>query len=285
MRETSSNSASLIACLLSAIGDNFLRRFVCSQIRIKTLKEDQRQLKGLSRVRRHTAAARNRRRPSLFQTIESIEVENNHPWMAMERRQLWRRWQRDARFHNNYNFFIKDIVEVRIVQKSQENGQSRTNTDTGTDRVQKSRKFLAKAYSRRAYWTLLAYPCDKLELVDSSLSKLSLCLAKAFETDIQKRTKNKAKNDKTEHGMEKCEKTKPNQSQPSQKVNRTVKVKVNPDKVRINSEKLKQKIQLEGPKFANSQSYITRRKKTRADFAFFLNITLRAELAKPLKLY
>ncbi|GJT59415.1 reverse transcriptase domain-containing protein [Tanacetum coccineum] len=36
------------------------------------------------------------------------------------------------------------------------------------------------AYSGRAYWTLLAYPCDKLELVDSSLSKLSLCLAKAF---------------------------------------------------------------------------------------------------------
>ncbi|GKD93709.1 hypothetical protein Tco_1373546 [Tanacetum coccineum] len=33
------------------------------------------------------------------------------------------------------------------------------------------------------------------------------------ETDIQKRTKNKAKNDKTEHGMEKCEKTKQNQSQ------------------------------------------------------------------------
>ncbi|GJZ89712.1 hypothetical protein Tco_0661494 [Tanacetum coccineum] len=28
-----------------------------------------------------------------------------------------------------------------------------------------------------------------------------------------KRTKNKAKNDKTEHGMERCEKTKPNQSQ------------------------------------------------------------------------
>ncbi|GJS54816.1 hypothetical protein Tco_0628178 [Tanacetum coccineum] len=28
--------------------------------------------------------------------------------------------------------------------------------------------------------TLLAYPCDKLELVDSSLSKSSLCLAKAF---------------------------------------------------------------------------------------------------------
>ncbi|GKC76486.1 hypothetical protein Tco_1127260 [Tanacetum coccineum] len=37
---------------------------------------------------------------------------------------------------------------------------------------------------------------------------------------FKKRTKNKAKNDKTEHGMEKCEKTKPN---PSQKVNRKVK--------------------------------------------------------------
>ncbi|GKB69012.1 hypothetical protein Tco_0930424 [Tanacetum coccineum] len=49
-----------------------------------------------------------------------------------------------------------------------------------------------------------------------------------LETDIQKRTKNKAKNDKTEHGMEKCQKTKPNRSQKSQ----TVKVKVNP--VRIN---------------------------------------------------
>ncbi|GKE43601.1 hypothetical protein Tco_1470885 [Tanacetum coccineum] len=33
------------------------------------------------------------------------------------------------------------------------------------------------------------------------------------ETDIHKRTKNKAKNDKTGHGMEKCDKTKPNQSQ------------------------------------------------------------------------
>ncbi|GJU37444.1 reverse transcriptase domain-containing protein [Tanacetum coccineum] len=33
---------------------------------------------------------------------------------------------------------------VRILQKSQENGQNRTNTDTGTGRVHKSRKFLAK---------------------------------------------------------------------------------------------------------------------------------------------
>ncbi|GJX97343.1 hypothetical protein Tco_0353141 [Tanacetum coccineum] len=44
------------------------------------------------------------------------------------------------------------------------------------------------------------------------------------ETDITQRTKNKAKNDKTKHGLEMCEKTKP-----------TV-------KVRVNSEKLKQKI-------------------------------------------
>ncbi|GKD01547.1 reverse transcriptase domain-containing protein [Tanacetum coccineum] len=41
------------------------------------------------------------------------------------------------------------------------------------------------------------------------------------EMDIHKRTKNKAKKDKTEHGMEKCEaKSKPNRSQ---KVNRKVK--------------------------------------------------------------
>ncbi|GKE32577.1 hypothetical protein Tco_1451899, partial [Tanacetum coccineum] len=33
---------------------------------------------------------------------------------------------------------------VRILQKSQENGQNRTNTDTGTDRVHKSLEFLAK---------------------------------------------------------------------------------------------------------------------------------------------
>ncbi|GJW87048.1 shikimate O-hydroxycinnamoyltransferase [Tanacetum coccineum] len=34
--------------------------------------------------------------------------------------------------------------EVRILQKSQENGQNRTNTDTGTDRVYKSRGFDSK---------------------------------------------------------------------------------------------------------------------------------------------
>ncbi|GJW86483.1 retrovirus-related pol polyprotein from transposon TNT 1-94 [Tanacetum coccineum] len=56
-----------------------------------------------------------------------------------------------------------------------------------------------------------------------------------------KRTKNKAKNDKTKHGMEKCEKTKSIKPKSQQK-SQTVKVKVNPDKVRVNSEKLKQKI-------------------------------------------
>ncbi|GJY76609.1 reverse transcriptase domain-containing protein [Tanacetum coccineum] len=87
-------------------------------------------------------------------------------------------------------------IEVRIMQKSQENGQSRTNTDTGTERVQKSQKIAIngqQTYSGRAYWTLLAYPCDKLELVDSSLSKLSLCLAKAFcmRTRSQSRNSNR----------------------------------------------------------------------------------------------
>ncbi|GJW92886.1 putative ribonuclease H-like domain-containing protein [Tanacetum coccineum] len=36
------------------------------------------------------------------------------------------------------------------MQKSQENGQNRTNTDTGTDRVHKSRKFLAKVVQTRS---------------------------------------------------------------------------------------------------------------------------------------
>ncbi|GKD41254.1 hypothetical protein Tco_1261461, partial [Tanacetum coccineum] len=43
------------------------------------------------------------------------------------------------------------------------------------------------------------------------------------ETDIQKRTKNKAKNDKTEHRMERCEKTRPNRSQRVNQANRKVK--------------------------------------------------------------
>ncbi|GJS39138.1 hypothetical protein Tco_0564181 [Tanacetum coccineum] len=42
-----------------------------------------------------------------------------------------------------FHFSSQEPV-VRILQKSQENGQNRTNTDTGTDRVHKSRKFLAK---------------------------------------------------------------------------------------------------------------------------------------------
>ncbi|GKD49952.1 hypothetical protein Tco_1278928, partial [Tanacetum coccineum] len=35
---------------------------------------------------------------------------------------------------------------VRMLQKPQGNGQNQTNTDTGTDRVQKSQKFLAKGH-------------------------------------------------------------------------------------------------------------------------------------------
>ncbi|GKB39266.1 reverse transcriptase domain-containing protein [Tanacetum coccineum] len=45
------------------------------------------------------------------------------------------------------------------------------------------------------------------------------------ETDIQKRTKNKAKNDKTEHGIEKCEKTKPKRTKPSMETERAEKSK------------------------------------------------------------
>ncbi|GJW90820.1 reverse transcriptase domain-containing protein, partial [Tanacetum coccineum] len=41
---------------------------------------------------------------------------------------------------------VRCFVPVRIMQKPQENDQSRTNTDKGTDRVQKSWKFLAKGH-------------------------------------------------------------------------------------------------------------------------------------------
>ncbi|GJV85695.1 hypothetical protein Tco_1525593 [Tanacetum coccineum] len=56
---------------------------------------------------------------------------------------------------------------VRIVQKSQENGQNRTNTDTGMDRVHKSQKFLAKEFPIKLqpidsnFWTK-DHPLDKL---------------------------------------------------------------------------------------------------------------------------
>ncbi|GKA89923.1 retrovirus-related pol polyprotein from transposon TNT 1-94 [Tanacetum coccineum] len=54
-----------------------------------------------------------------------------------------------------------------------------------------------------------------------------------------KRTKNKAKNNKTEHGMEKCEKTKPNRSQ---KVNQVKKsTEKSNSQSQVNSEKLNQK--------------------------------------------
>ncbi|GJV07226.1 reverse transcriptase domain-containing protein [Tanacetum coccineum] len=57
---------------------------------------------------------------------------------------------------------------------------------------------------------------DEVESVDNDMACF---LASEKETDIQKRTKNKAKINKTGHGMEKCEKTKPNRSQKSIKSN------------------------------------------------------------------
>ncbi|GJV52583.1 putative reverse transcriptase domain-containing protein [Tanacetum coccineum] len=62
---------------------------------------------------------------------------------------------------------------------------------------------------------------DLLEVIERIMGLSTLWMPRSdvresrrsVETDIQKRTKNKAKNDKTEHGMEKCEKTKQNQSQ------------------------------------------------------------------------
>ncbi|GKA82474.1 putative reverse transcriptase domain-containing protein [Tanacetum coccineum] len=72
--------------------------------------------------------------------------------------------------------------------------------DTGADR-----SFISSAFS--SLIDIAQTPLENsydVELADKKI---------VGETDIQKRTKNKAKNDKTEHGMERCEKTKQNQSQ------------------------------------------------------------------------
>ncbi|GKA94388.1 hypothetical protein Tco_0816426 [Tanacetum coccineum] len=64
-----------------------------------------------------------------------------------------------------------------------------------------------------------------------------------LETDIQKRTRNKAKNDKTEHEMEKCEiKAKKSIKSKSQQKSQTVKVKVNPDKVKVKNKSKSEEI-------------------------------------------
>ncbi|GKA37971.1 hypothetical protein Tco_0724536 [Tanacetum coccineum] len=88
-------------------------------------------------------------------------------------------------------------------------------------------------------------PKDAETLVESPIliSPSSSVGSSSPETDIQEKDKNKAKNNKTEHGNEKSVSKNQSQSQieakdsQSQKVNR----KVNPDKVRVNSEKLNKK--------------------------------------------
>ncbi|GJS97606.1 hypothetical protein Tco_0804574 [Tanacetum coccineum] len=83
----------------------------------------------------------------------------------------------------------------------------------------------------------------------------------SLETDIHKRTKNKAKNDKTEHGMEKCEaKSKPKVNQ-VKKVNRKVKQsksKSTPTKSSQLREAESEKNITCGTEIAKSQSYITK---------------------------
>ncbi|GJV19519.1 reverse transcriptase domain-containing protein [Tanacetum coccineum] len=69
--------------------------------------------------------------------------------------------------HRVKHYFGEDLTpKVRIVQKLQENGKSRTNTNTRTDRVEKSRKNLAKG------------------------------------SGYQQKDRKPSQNDKTEHGME-----------------------------------------------------------------------------------
>ncbi|GKD38196.1 hypothetical protein Tco_1258403, partial [Tanacetum coccineum] len=93
-----------------------------------------------------------------------------------------------------------------------------------------------------------------------------------LETDIQKRTKNKGKNDKTEHGIEKYEKTKPNQSQ---KVNQ-VKKSTEQSNSQSQSQPRQSQSQLRetkaekttwGTTIAKSQSCILRIRTTRTEVA------------------
>ncbi|GJY84436.1 putative ribonuclease H-like domain-containing protein [Tanacetum coccineum] len=55
----------------------------------------------------------------------------------------------DSKLHTTFwAEAVSTACYVRIMQKSQENGQNRTHTDMGTDRVHKSRKFLAKGHQK-----------------------------------------------------------------------------------------------------------------------------------------
>ncbi|GJV09500.1 zinc finger, CCHC-type containing protein [Tanacetum coccineum] len=67
-----------------------------------------------------------------------------------------------------------DNNEVRILQKSQENGQNRTNTNTGTDRVYKSREFLAKHTTPKKWDCQLGNPCAHILIQRSQLRIQSL---------------------------------------------------------------------------------------------------------------
>ncbi|GJU29475.1 development/cell death domain-containing protein [Tanacetum coccineum] len=89
---------------------------------------------------------------------------------------------------------------------------------------------------RMVRWHVLPPTCVPnscmVNIYDKDLDKVNSIIAPAWKGDhsimaerkriSHKRTKNKAKNDKTEHGMERCEKTKPNRSQ---KVNQAKKSK------------------------------------------------------------
>ncbi|GJT95558.1 reverse transcriptase domain-containing protein [Tanacetum coccineum] len=60
--------------------------------------------------------------------------------------------------HRVKHYFGGDLPpKVRILQKSQENGQNRANTNMGTDRVHKSWKFLAKGQQSQPWVNLIKY--------------------------------------------------------------------------------------------------------------------------------
>ncbi|GKA73174.1 retrovirus-related pol polyprotein from transposon TNT 1-94 [Tanacetum coccineum] len=79
--------------------------------------------------------------------------------------------------------------EVRILQKSKENGQNRTNTDTGTDRVHKSRKKVEE--SLNVTFDETPPPSNTSPLVDDDLDEeeeIKVTEKKNLQNDIEDET-------------------------------------------------------------------------------------------------
>ncbi|GJT60667.1 hypothetical protein Tco_1004200 [Tanacetum coccineum] len=78
----------------------------------------------------------------------------------------------------------EDQVVVRILQKSQENGQSRTNTDTRTDRVHKSRGFDSKKGQKVNPWSTSQLCAKEAQRSDIRNAMLAIRVLTSFNPTI-----------------------------------------------------------------------------------------------------